>query len=70
MYGTKDIPSVGKLEYTWYNAPSVSTSATAKPTNPDGGDVSMGGASVDGDNGHALAAEVDYDVAEEDDRWR
>lgn len=70
MYGTKDIPSVGKLEYTWYNAPSVSISATAKPTNPDGGDVSMGGASVDGDNGQALAAEVDYDVAEEDDRWR
>jgi hypothetical protein len=69
MYGTKDIPSVGKLEYTWYNAPSVSAPTSAKPANPDG-DVGMGGACADGDSGHAMPAEMDYDVAEEDDRWR
>lgn len=69
MYGSKDLPSVGKVELTWYNAPSISTPTSAKPVNPDG-DVGMGGANADGDTGHAVSTEMDYDVAEEDDRWR
>ncbi|KAK4690823.1 hypothetical protein P7C71_g6049, partial [Lecanoromycetidae sp. Uapishka_2] len=69
MYGGKGIPSLGKLELSWYNAPSVSAPASAKPATLDG-DLSMGGADADGDTGHPVPAEMDYDVAEEDDRWK
>ena len=74
MYGTKDIPSVGKLEFSWYNAPSVPTQSTAKQNGPDGdGNITMRGGSADGDHAEAdsgtvLAAETDWDVADDDER--
>ena len=72
MYGTRDIPSVGKLEFSWYNAATLLGPTTAKPTGPDG-DVGMAGAGANGNNSDHSAAvptEMDYDVAEEDDRWK
>lgn len=69
MYGGKDVPSVGKLELAWYNAPSAAAQIPTKASNPDG-DVGMVGANADGNSGHAAPVEMDYDVAEEDDRWR
>ena len=74
MYGSKEIPSVGKLEFSWYNAPSVQTLSTAKQNDVDGdGNVTMGGASADGDHAAAehctaLAVETDWDVADDDER--
>lgn len=67
MFGTKDIPSVGKLEFEWVNTPLPPVKALKK----EDGDTGMGGASADGDNSVDKGAgmEVDYDVAEEDDRW-
>lgn len=69
MYGAKDIPGVGKVELTWmYDPPATIARSNPKQSTP-GGDIGMGGASADGDNGDKGAADVDYDVAEEDDRW-
>ena len=71
MYGTKNIPSVGKLEFSWYNAPSVLAHSATKLANADS-DVQMRGGSVDigqANNGLEVAAGMDdYDVADEDDR--
>ena len=71
MYGTKDIPSVGKLELSWYNAPSLPPPMTSKLANADG-DVEMRGGSHDVGQSHSgpqLAADMDdYDVADDDDR--
>lgn len=71
MYGTKDIPLVGKLELNWYNAPSVHTHSTMKAANADG-DVQMRGGSAEvgqAIHGPEVAADMDdYDVADEDDR--
>lgn len=73
MYGTKDIPSVGKLEFNWYNAPSVPTESTVKQNGPDSdGNVTMRGAGTDdehavADNGTVLP-ETDWDVADDDER--
>ncbi|KAL8670817.1 MAG: hypothetical protein Q9168_004665 [Polycauliona sp. 1 TL-2023] len=76
MYGVKDIPSVGKVELAWVNtalvAPPVRSSAAKLDTEDD---AVM--SNTDNTNGNqpaattttAEAAEVDYDVAEEDDRW-
>ena len=72
IYGTKDVPSVGKLEFEWIDVPLP----PAKVVKKDDGDTGMTGASADGNNGMDKGmgmggggAEVDYDVAEEDDRW-
>lgn len=67
MYGTKDIPGVGKLELSWVNTPSQ----LIRPNNQKhaDGDTGMRDAAADGDNSDKAAVEVDYDVAEEDDRW-
>ncbi len=68
MYGTKDIPSVGKLDFEWVNTPLPPVKVVKK----DDGDTGMAGASADGDNSADKGlgvGEVDYDVAEEDDRW-
>lgn len=67
MYGTKDIPGVGKLELSWVNTPSqLNRLNNQKQVD---GDTGMRDAAADGDNSDKAAAEVDYDVAEEDDRW-
>ena len=68
MYGTKDIPSVGKLEFEWVNTPLPPVKTVMK----DNSDTGMAGANADGDNSADKGlgvGEVDYDVAEEDDRW-
>lgn len=69
MYGLKDIPGVGKVDLSWVNTPSAPLRPNPKQLAFGGGDLGMGDASVDGDNGDKGIADVDYDVAEEDDRW-
>lgn len=69
MYGNHDIPLVGKLDVSWFNAPGVPSQPVPKQSETDG-DIGMGGMRVDdhqADKGTALAnAEVDYDVAEDE----
>lgn len=72
MFGTTEIPSVGKVELNWVPNPPISfptaTTAAAAPTEKDGGgDMVM--ENVEGANGHGHAGEVDYDVAEDEDSW-
>ena len=73
MYGNHDIPAVGKLDFSWFNAPGLSGLPTPKQSEADG-DVGMGG-TRGADDHHAAAAErgttlanaeVDYDVAEDE----
>ena len=72
MYGPKDIPGVGKVEFSWLNTPLPPVTLPAAKLD---GDLEMGGLGTDQENGdggrdgHHGAQEVDYDVAEEDDRW-
>lgn len=69
MYGSHDIPMVGKVDFSWFNAPVVSGQPTPKPQEADG-DTGMSGTRVDdhhADKGTPLAnTEVDYDVAEDE----
>ena len=71
MYGSRDIPLVGKLEFSWFNAPSVSGVPMPKQSEADG-DTGMGGTGTREDDHHndkgtMLANnEVDYDVAEDE----
>lgn len=67
MYGSTEMPSVGKVEFAWVNTPLPAVTPTTKVHD---GDVHMadqeaGSAMADG----ARTADVDYDVAEDDDRW-
>lgn len=73
------IPDIGKVEFSWVNTPlpPVSSAAqTPQKASSDGGDVAMGdgvngsgAGSEHGKQGHVERAEVDYDVADDDDRW-
>jgi hypothetical protein len=77
MYGTSDIPSVGKVEFSWVAGPSPQSAGSSTPMSSDAHqtqheeDTTMG----DGNEGDPLAMrkdvahEVDYDVAEVDDGW-
>jgi len=78
MYGSKDIPAVGKVEFTWVNTPLPPV--TLKQDG--GGDMEMEGVEREmeeggerhdggggGHEGGGGGGEVDYDVAEEDERW-
>jgi hypothetical protein len=70
MFGTTEIPSVGKVELNWVPNPPISfpaATAAAAPAEKNGGDTVM--ENVEGTNGHGHAAEVDYDVAEDEDSW-
>lgn len=77
MYGTKNIPNVGTVELAWVNTPLPPVKPTVS-VDVDG-DATMGNSSTNGESlkrrggdGHTAApevVEVDYDVAEEDDRW-
>ena len=74
---------MGKVERTWYNTPSsamLPTNGANKHVSLDSaadgdiGDVRMTGVAADGteDAGDGVkggGGEMDYDVAEEDDRW-
>ncbi|KAL8742833.1 MAG: hypothetical protein Q9184_008187, partial [Pyrenodesmia sp. 2 TL-2023] len=77
MYGTKNIPNVGMVELAWVNTPLPPVKPTAS-MDVDG-DATMSNSNTNGESvkrrggdGHTTApeaVEVDYDVAEEDDRW-
>ena len=72
IHSSKDIPSVGKVDFAWVNTPlpPVSGLGSTKQSGANGdGDTGMGDANGDGDNSMKHAVEVDYDVAEDDDRW-
>lgn len=80
FYGTKDIPNVGRVDFAWVSEPLAPVNgAVAK-----NGDMEMadGDGNADGElaekapaasgtgvDGKEREREVDYDVAEEDDRW-
>ncbi|MCJ1437876.1 hypothetical protein MMC27_007263 [Xylographa pallens] len=81
MYGPKDIPGVGKVEFSWINTPLPPVVMPAAKHDEDGvgdADMDMGGVTADSEDGRDIGAgghhghgqaEVDYDVAEEDERW-
>lgn len=69
MFGPKDIPLVGKVELAWVNTPLPPVRPTTQAEPEEGGPTAKSNT-----NGHQHAVtteitEVDYDVAEEDDRW-
>lgn len=79
MYGTPDIPSVGKVEFSWVANPPITATTgvgaapASEPAAQRDEDSMMGGAAGEGE--HDLRKdgnmnhEVDYDVAEVDDGW-
>ncbi|KAL8788797.1 MAG: hypothetical protein Q9213_001468 [Squamulea squamosa] len=69
MYGTKNIPSVGKVELAWVTTPLPPVQSATKLDPED--DALMNTTERNGTQPTttADATEVDYDVAEEDDRW-
>lgn len=75
MYGPKEIPSIGRLEFTWVHTPLPPVvQPSSRPEGVESGDTDMGNTGADGDNradlsGQQGLGEVDYDVAEDDDRW-
>jgi hypothetical protein len=85
MYGATDIPSVGKVEFSWVSAPpALATTAagagvvaaTGKPTVPKrdrDDDTTMGNSEPDPfattQKNPNHDRDVDYDVAEVDDTW-
>lgn len=58
----KEIPHVGKCELSW-----VTNSAVQKAAGNDTGDVLMDAGAEPSPTGQR--ADVDYDVADDDDRW-
>ncbi|MCJ1478086.1 hypothetical protein MMC13_006761 [Lambiella insularis] len=84
VYGAKDIPGVGKVDFSWVTTPLppvVLPQAKQDEGSGGEGDLDMGGVGAeagggrDGGQGHGHGhgqgmAEVEYDVAEEDERWR
>lgn len=75
LHGPKDIPGVGHVELNWVN-----NNTTSPPTGPSGSlpsyqgsnakaDVAMERIEAEDSGADRGAGEVDYDVAEEDDRW-
>ena len=71
MYGGKAIPGVGKVELAWVSTPLPPVRTEQIDANGDT-DMGLPNATTEGngarDSGHQTA-EVDYDVAEEDERW-
>ena len=62
------------MEINWYTAPggaptTVSTTAAAPPTPATKRDVAMGESVNGSESARAEGIEVDYDVADDDDRW-
>ena len=67
MYGSTDIPSVGKVEFAWVTTP-IPPVVTPTAKAPDG-DTHMADHEASPMADGARPADVDYDVAEDDDRW-
>lgn len=67
MFRTSDIPGVGKVEFSWVNTPLPPVQFSAKN---DDDDSPMTGGDGDPSTGRKeVHHEVDYDVADDDDRW-
>lgn len=65
MYGIKEIPNVGKLEFNWHNAPAAPSQVAVKQAGTDG-DVGMGGmTNAESGEGHRAMPVEDYDTAED-----
>lgn len=68
------IPGIGNIELSWVNTP-LPLAQTPQKAVSDGGDITMGdgvnggGAGDQGRQAQTERAEVDYDVADDDDRW-
>lgn len=70
-----DIPGVGKVELSWTNTPFAAGPLAQQQKNTDESNTAMAGTGT----GHGAAAgagatdggkaDVEYDVAEDDDRW-
>ncbi|KAL8653570.1 MAG: hypothetical protein Q9210_002009 [Variospora velana] len=72
MYGGKNIPGVGAVELAWVNSPLPPAKAMVTVKGDADGDATMGDSGNANGGTHASGVEnveVDYDVAEEDDRW-
>ena len=84
LHGPKDIPGVGQVELSWVNNNTSTTFSSYTPGAGASGSVSssLHGAGAKGEARTSMertdmddsgadrgAGEVDYDVAEEDDRW-
>ena len=69
MYGGKNIPSVGAMELGWVNTPLPPVRSGNKAEADHEEMLGTGHPTTNGDGAELGAAEVDYDVAEEDDRW-
>ncbi|KAL9121064.1 MAG: hypothetical protein Q9187_002379 [Circinaria calcarea] len=75
IYGPKEIPSIGRLEFAWVHTPLLPVvQPSSRQEGVESVDMDMGGTGADGDNradlsGQQGSGEVDYDVAEDDDRW-
>lgn len=81
LHGPKDIPGVGQVELSWVNnntsAPAAGTSGSISSSSLHGGGgggkgdgrASMERTEPDDSGAERGVGEVDYDVAEEDDRW-
>ncbi len=70
MYGSKNILAVGKVELAWVSTPLPPVRSATKMDTDD--DAAMSNTETNGNQPStttAEATEVDYDVAEEDDRW-
>lgn len=66
MFGTTDIPSVGKVELSWVANPPVTPSAMQVEQQSEDSAMENAGGTA---NGHENMGEVDYDVADDDDSW-
>ncbi|KAF2762102.1 hypothetical protein EJ05DRAFT_507689 [Pseudovirgaria hyperparasitica] len=70
---TFDVPNVGKLELTWHSGPtSTTTTPSVNPGNKElglGSDVHMSSEANGAGTEEAPKAEMDYDVADDEDQW-
>lgn len=64
-----DIPGVGKVELSWINTPLPPVSVPQQQKITQDGDTAMAGAAATGAVADGAKPDVEYDVAEDDDRW-
>lgn len=69
MFGTTDIPSVGKVELSWVANPPLNLATTGSVTPADKQSEDSIMENSGGANGQENMGEVDYDVADDDDSW-
>lgn len=77
MNGGPEIPGLGKVEMSWVATPQAAAAAppaatAAQQQQTKGGvdsDVLMGEGGTGSEGGAKATGDVDYDVAEDEDRW-